>query len=225
MPRNNVRITLSGLSNFENLLLGLEPEVVKAQIEAIKEVAKEAIQKANSSIPSGWELKDKVVAFVAYYKNNKTFFVSVGIGNSVLGPVRKETDRRAFGYQDPLRYGRWQEHGWKPAEWGMSFSTQYEQGHTRWDNTPRNVNPATGQPRFQDVKNMFTPSREFVSSKKDEIKQIFEAKMTEAFESAANRLFANNTQTLRPENFNVAIDRNAFKEINKALPDHREVVT
>ncbi|MDR0610844.1 MAG: hypothetical protein LBG58_12090 [Planctomycetaceae bacterium] len=224
MSYNNITIRLAGLSDFENLLLSFEPEVVKAQTEVLKDAAKEAIELVRNGIPGNWVLRNHLVAYIAYYKKKKLFFLSVGIGNESIGTIRKETDRRSFGYQDPLRYGRWQEWGWKPEQWNMNFDTGYEQGYTRWSGEPRSIDSKTGMPRYVDVRHNVTIDRRFVSGKKSEVIRILEQKLSQAFEESAQKLLNNNSRTLTSDNFTVAIDRKAMKEIERHLEDFKQII-
>jgi hypothetical protein len=224
MAHTNINVQLSGLGDFEKILMSLEPEVVKEQTEALREAAKEAISEVRNKIPSGWALASNVVAYISYYKNNKIFFLSVGIGDEILGPIRKESDRRSFAYRDPLRYARWQEYGWQPEKWGMNISDTYKTGRTRWDGTPRNIDPKTGLPRRVSILKNVTEPKDFVKNSQERIIEIVEEKLREAFERKATELLSNNTRSIQPDDFTVAIDRNAMKQITKNLPDIREVI-
>jgi hypothetical protein len=208
-----IEIEMKGLTDYEKMLLSIEPAVVDKQLESMRKVTRNIVDKIKNKIPSNWKLRNSIFGYVAYYASD-TFFLAAGVGDSSRGPYSHYGHAIKNPYDSPARYGFWQEWGWNPEQKRNNMTESYLQGHTRWDGTPRSHKQKVS------VMKIATIPKKFVASMRGEAKNEAIEELSKAFESAVREILSNNSQTLRPDDFN----RNVINSNSSKHPEVREVI-
>jgi ribosomal protein S20 len=209
-----IEISMNGLTDYEKMLLSIEPAVVDKQLESLRNVTKNVIDKIKNNIPSNWKLRESIFGYIAYYNDSDTFFMAAGVGDSEIGPYPNYGHAIDEPYESPGRYGYWQEWGWIPEQHRENMTQEYLQGRTRYDGTARSHNQKVS------VMKIRTIPKKFVDSIRKEAREEAVRELSSAFESAVKEVLNNNSRTLSPDDFNRSISNNNSKK----HPEVREVI-